>query len=182
MARLQPHRLGTITPMPATVKRCAAAGACLRRCMTAWAKGCIGWRRPAKTARLLVTASPWAASGRLPWSAACVHAGRRWALRRPPVWRPRLLGSLSLWAGCWRPVSRTARSACGEMSPLGHTPRRNPGANPRASAWSSVYCRLLYGGIAAGLARGTRSSASSHPSTRQSQGEVDSPTTPVRAT
>jgi hypothetical protein len=182
MARLQPHHLGDNHPDAHDRQALRGSGRVLETLHDGLGQGL---HRVASTGQDRETAGDGQPLGGLgPPPLECGLRSRRPPLgpETPVRMAPRLLGSLSLWAGCWRPVSRTAHSACGEMSPSGHTPRRNPGANPRASAWSSVYCRLLYGGIAAGLARGTRSSASSNPSTRQSQVEVDSPTTPVRAT
>lgn len=177
-----------IAPLPSTVKRCASAGPCRSRCMPAWSRVVLCWRRPATTARRLVTASTWSAAGSRPWRAACVNSCRRWALRRPPGLRPMMVCSLSPWALCWRTKgarwrhgSRTARSALGSMSPSGNTPRRNTWANQRASAGASVYFRPLSGGSAAGWARGTRSAAAINPSTSPYQVEVDATTTPVRA-
>jgi hypothetical protein len=152
-----------IVPMPSPVQRCSEAGVGFRAVVTAFASVLIWWLRQSRSARLLVTASPWLASGSPPARAALGHSCIRFALKRAPVLRARRLGTLSTWAVCGRTkgarvrqTSRTARAAWGERDPAGHTPSRHPWANPRASAWASVDCRPLYCCIAAGLARCTR--------------------------
>src|SRR5215831_2431240 len=170
-----------IVPSPSPVCSCSEAGVGFRGWGTVLSRGLLCGLRQYTTARRLVTARLGSASGSLPGRAAGGRSLLRLVRKRAPVVRALRLWPLRRWAVGWRTTgarlrrkSRPARSACGEMSPAGHTPRRHTWANQRASERSAVSCRPLYGGLAAGLAKGTRSAAAIHPSTRQYQLEVDS--------